>query len=137
MKMFTRILFLFFVKTTECFHNLGVYEPANDTEQDIKIISREDAAVEETLKIIFYVLAIIVSLVGNVCVIVVITRNKYLRTKFNTFIMNLAVGNTVIPLVCMWIHLVSSLSHQWRLGEFLCKTHNFIQGRTFSMIIYK
>jgi len=84
------------------------------------------------MKIVFYVLAIVMALFGNLSIIVIIIKTKSLRTKFNFYIVNLAVADTLIALTCMWIHLVNSMDDQWLLGSFLCKIHTFVQGKLHS-----
>lgn len=89
----------------------------------------EEDAFSFRMKLGFYLLAFIVALLGNLCVITVILRTKSLRTKFNMYIVNLALADLMIPLFCMWIQLVASLNMQWILGKFLCKIHTFVQGK--------
>lgn len=91
---------------------------------------RRETEISITLKILVYTVAIIVSLFGNAIVIIVILQTQGLRTKFNMYIVNLAIADVFMPVFCMWIHLISSSSRQWILGEILCKTHNFFQGKT-------
>lgn len=91
----------------------------------------EESDFDVGLKYCFYILSFVVALIGNLCIILVILRTKSLRTKFNMYIVNLAVADFLMPSVCMWIHLVSSSSDQWLLGSFLCKIHTFVQGNHF------
>ena len=76
----------------------------------------------------FNILSFIIAFIGNLCIIIVILKTKSLRTKFNLYIVNLAVADFLMPSLCMWIYLVSSTSNQWLLGSFLCKIHTFVQG---------
>ncbi|KAJ8318142.1 hypothetical protein KUTeg_003233 [Tegillarca granosa] len=60
---------------------------------------------EIILKITLYVIAMLVAVIGNLTVIIVIAATKNLRTKFNFYILNLAVVDLFIPLD---LHVVTS-----------------------------
>lgn len=82
---------------------------------------------EATLKIIFYTLVIIFSLVGNVLIIVIVARQKRMRTVTNFYMVNLAVADLLVTLCCSWVHLVDDLTEGWVLGAFFCKINSFAQ----------
>ncbi|XP_060578180.1 QRFP-like peptide receptor isoform X2 [Ruditapes philippinarum] len=73
------------------------------------------------------ILSFIVAFIGNLCIIIVILKTKSLRTKFNLYIVNLAIADFLMPTICMWIYMVNSSRDQWLLGSFLCKIHTFVQ----------
>jgi ABC-type uncharacterized transport system fused permease/ATPase subunit len=75
------------------------------------------------------ILSFIVAFIGNLCIIIVILKTKSLRTKFNLYIVNLAIADFLMPSICMWIYMVNSSRDQWLLGSFLCKIHTFVQGK--------
>ncbi|KAK3591707.1 hypothetical protein CHS0354_019472 [Potamilus streckersoni] len=84
---------------------------------------------EITLKILFYVVSMCGAFFGNLTIILVIACHRVLRTKFNFYIINLVTADLLVPVFCMWVHLVSSLNKQWPLGETFCRIHTFVQGR--------
>lgn len=87
---------------------------------------------EISLKITTYAIVFLVALLSNISIIIVVLVTKSLRTKFNFYIVNLAIGNCLIPLMCMWLHLVQDISPtNWPLGAFLCRIKNFMQGKYF------
>ena len=83
---------------------------------------------EVAIKILFYVVTIVVSIVGNVLVIFIVWKNKRMRTTTNYYIVNLAVSDLMVTLTCTWVHLVSDVSEGWVLGAFFCKFNSFAQG---------
>ncbi|KAL3877183.1 hypothetical protein ACJMK2_034924 [Sinanodonta woodiana] len=82
---------------------------------------------EITLKILFYVISMCGAFFGNLIVLLVIACHRVLRTKFNFYIINLVTADLLMPVFCMWVHLVSSLKKQWPLGETFCRIHTFLQ----------
>lgn len=84
---------------------------------------------EKAIKIFAYVIAIIISFFGNLSLIVVILSTKSLRTKFNFYIINLAVADILVPSTCMWLHLINDFyPSKWILGTFFCRINTFSQG---------
>ena len=82
------------------------------------------------LKINYYIISIILTLVGNTIVILIVARNKRMRNSTNTLIVNLAVSDILVGLMCSWPHLGSSLSPSiWPFGRYMCKLTNFAQGK--------
>lgn len=103
-----------------------IHESNLTTDVNLKKASQQ----EIILKITLYVIAILVAVIGNLTVIVVITATKTLRTKFNFYILNLAVVDLLIPLTCMWLHLIHDLNPtSWPLGSFFCRINPFMQGK--------
>lgn len=95
---------------------------------------------EKNAKIFAYAVAIFMSFFGNLLLIIVIASTKSLRTKFNYYILNLAVANILVPLTCMWLHLMHDFNRaQWTLGPFFCRIHTFSQGKKihqFSIFLF-
>ncbi|KAL8623903.1 hypothetical protein ACOMHN_050618 [Nucella lapillus] len=83
---------------------------------------------EIVLKTMFYVPVILLALVGNVLVMVVVARDKRMRTTTNYYIVNLAVADCLVTLSCSWVHLLDDLTPRWVLGAFFCKFNSFAQG---------
>lgn len=51
-------------------------------------------------------------------------RNK----PVNLFILNLCFCDLMIVLWCSWVHMVNSLSENWKMGAFFCKLNTYVQG---------
>ena len=79
------------------------------------------------IRIPLYVLIMIVSLVGNITLILVIMLNRFMRKPTNFFILNLAVCDLSILFSCMWVEIVLSISNYWVLGELFCKINSYMQ----------
>lgn len=84
---------------------------------------------EAAIKIFVYTIMIIVSLIGNILIILVVAKNKRMRTTTNYYIVNLAVSDLLVTLSCTWVNLVNELSEGWILGSFFCKVNSFTQGK--------
>ena len=73
------------------------------------------------LRIWLYVVIMLVSLVGNMLVILVIAFNRFMHKPANYFILNLAVCDLAILFSCMWVQIAQSVDDYWTLGEQFCK----------------
>ena len=69
----------------------------------------------------------IVGLVGNGCVVVVIARNRAMRTVTNFFIMNNAITDMVFIVICAPITASQFVLTDWIFGNFVCKLVAFMQ----------
>ena len=83
---------------------------------------------EIALKISFYVVAMLVDLIGNSIVILIVALNRKMRTTTNTLIANLAVSDLMVACFCMWAHVGNNLAPNWPFGEVLCKVNTFFQS---------
>ena len=84
---------------------------------------------EIVIKTVFYVPVIALAIVGNVLVMIVVARDKRMRTTTNYYIVNLAVADCLVTLSCSWVHLLDDLTPRWVLGAFFCKFNTFAQGQ--------
>lgn len=82
----------------------------------------------QTLLIIVYLGLMIVGLTANLTVIYVVARRAQMHTSRNLYIVNLAVSDMTLCLVCMPFTLTSILRHQWSMGTILCKLVPLLQG---------
>ncbi|XP_063445832.1 tachykinin-like peptides receptor 99D [Mytilus trossulus] len=82
---------------------------------------------EVILKSLLFAVIIYFSLVGNFLIIVVVLRNRSMRTTTNYYIVNLAVADLLVTVCCMWVSLVDDVSEGWVLGAFFCKINTFTQ----------
>ncbi|XP_052819196.1 QRFP-like peptide receptor [Mya arenaria] len=119
------------------YENISI-EISNETfDGDFYLGLKSDTTTDRTFKIIFYSILMMFGIFGNLSVVLVICKSKQLRTKFNFYIVNLAVADFFMAVFCTWIHLVSSLHpEQWTLGKLICKTHNFVQVTTVCCSVF-
>ena len=93
-----------------------------------------NSTVETVIKALAYLIILIVSLVGNVLLILVIHNNKPLRKSINYFVLNMAVSDLLNPLTIMPVRLTYIISGSdswkvdspWILGNILCKLSFFL-----------
>ncbi|ELU17570.1 hypothetical protein CAPTEDRAFT_62906, partial [Capitella teleta] len=82
---------------------------------------------EAGVKIASYMVIIVMALIGNLLVLVTVARTRRLHTTTNFYIVNLAVSDLLVTLMCTWVHLVDDLTEGWVLGAFFCKFNTFAQ----------
>lgn len=82
--------------------------------------------------IVAHIIVFIVGLVGNALVCVAVFRNTSMRTVTNYFIVNLAVADFLVILICQPTTVVWDVTNTWFLGDALCKILLYFQvSRTF------
>ena len=86
---------------------------------------------EIAMKISFYVVAMLVDLIGNSIVILIVILNRKMRTTTNTLIANLAISDLLVACFCMWAHVGNNVSQNWPFGNILCKVNTFFQSESF------
>lgn len=112
----------------------GLHQPLfNFSIQDVyDIISDTQAgyldAVTEIVFIVCYVSLILFGVIGNLMVGWVIWRKRVMRTPRNLYIINLAVSDLSMCLVCMPITLHGLLYKNWQMGSLTCKLVPVLQG---------
>ncbi|XP_025412492.1 neuropeptide F receptor-like isoform X2 [Sipha flava] len=82
----------------------------------------------ETILIIVYLGLMTVGLSANLTVIYVVARRAQMHTSRNLYIVNLAISDMTLCLVCMPFTLTSILRHQWSMGTVFCKLVPLLQG---------
>ncbi|KAK7088984.1 orexin receptor type 2-like [Littorina saxatilis] len=85
--------------------------------------------------IVLYALTFVVGLVGNFLVCFAVWRNHNMRTVTNVFIVNLALGDFLVILLCLPPTLVQNVSLTWFLGAAMCKTLLFLQNTSVSVSV--
>ncbi|KAE9415148.1 hypothetical protein Angca_006968, partial [Angiostrongylus cantonensis] len=77
---------------------------------------------------ILYSIIILCGLVGNVCVILAITRNRALQTVPNLFILSLSCSDVAVCCISATITPITAFRKEWIFGTVLCRTAPFIAG---------
>lgn len=114
--------------------------PDNSTQD---CLQHSSTGPETVLKSLAYFIIIVLSLVGNGCILLVIYKNKNLRRKINFFVLNMAVSDLFNPLVIMPVHLVVIITgspswrvdNPWILGNILYKLCYFLPDVTLTVSI--
>ncbi|GFQ80543.1 g_PROTEIN_RECEP_F1_2 domain-containing protein [Trichonephila clavata] len=91
---------------------------------------------EDYVKIAFYLVTLIVALMGNITVILTVILNRSMRTTINLYLVNLAVADLFICICCMWVPLANSITNPlYSLGAFICKLNPFAHSKFLSDFI--
>lgn len=89
-----------------------------------------------TFLIIAYSAVMAVGLIGNSCLVFVITRHKEMHNVTNVLIANLSVSDILMCIVCLPVTIIYMLMDRWILGEALCKLTPFIQCVSITVSIF-
>jgi hypothetical protein len=80
--------------------------------------------------IIMYAITFVVGLSGNVLVCFAVWRNRSMRTVTNIFIVNLAIADLTVIIICLPPTLLADVTETWYFGFVMCKVALFLQVRT-------
>lgn len=68
-----------------------------------------------------------IGIVGNALVIIVVIKNAHMRTITNILIVNLAIGDFLVILICLPATVFQDVTQNWVFGEVMCKLVVFVQ----------
>nr|XP_006814550.1 PREDICTED: probable G-protein coupled receptor 83-like [Saccoglossus kowalevskii] len=85
---------------------------------------------EKAILMIIYVLTIVLTLIGNIIVICVLTFGNRVKSELNKYLINLAVADISMALFCMPFTFMSAVMHEWVFGDVMCPVVFFIQQLT-------
>nr|CAD2155949.1 unnamed protein product [Meloidogyne enterolobii] len=88
---------------------------------------------ENFLMIFTFSMIFCLSVVGNSIVIVVILQQKSMHSVTNLYLLNLALSDLLLSVVCMPPTLVSSLVYCWVFGDLLCKLLAYLQPSAYTL----
>ena len=71
-------------------------------------------------------IVMLVSIFGNMTLIITICRNAILRSRTNMFILNQACADVGVALLCMPFSIATSFTGGWVLGDSLCQLNGFM-----------
>lgn len=94
----------------------------------------------QVILVLAYSLIILFGVTGNSLVIYVVYKFKNLRTVTNFFIINLAVADLLVNVLCLPLTLVQNFYIEWKFGKVMCFLVPFAQGMvvhvsTITMIV--
>ncbi|XP_067140709.1 cholecystokinin receptor-like [Centruroides vittatus] len=81
------------------------------------------------LRIVLYAIIFLLTIVGNVLVVVTLVQNKRMRTVTNLFLLNLAISDLLLGIFCIPVTLVGSILRHFVFGSTLCYLIPFFQGK--------
>ncbi|KAK6173960.1 hypothetical protein SNE40_017326 [Patella caerulea] len=85
---------------------------------------------------VVYAITMLAGLVGNAFVILVVVRQRHMRTLTNVFFLNLTIGDLLVLIICIPITLGNYLYRDWVYGEIMCKVTPFLQGTAVSVSVF-
>uniref|UniRef100_A0A671NK27 Gastrin/cholecystokinin type B receptor n=1 Tax=Sinocyclocheilus anshuiensis TaxID=1608454 RepID=A0A671NK27_9TELE len=93
----------------------------------------------DLLRILLYSLIFLLSVFGNLLIIVVLVVNKRMRTVTNSFLLSLAISDLMMAVFCMPFTLIPNLLEDFIFGAAMCKIVAYLMGisvciSTFSLV---
>lgn len=85
------------------------------------------------IQIPLYCIIFTLAVVGNTLVIFTLARNHRMRTITNLFLLNLAVSDLLLGVLCMPFTLIGALLRDFVFGEIMCKLIPFLQACSVSV----
>jgi len=72
-------------------------------------------------RLVCYVIIFIIGVIGNVLVCLVVCRQRKMKNVTNYFIVNLAVSDLAVLLICIPFDFGEIVTHYWPYGAVMCK----------------
>uniref|UniRef100_A0A673LIX0 Gastrin/cholecystokinin type B receptor n=1 Tax=Sinocyclocheilus rhinocerous TaxID=307959 RepID=A0A673LIX0_9TELE len=93
----------------------------------------EPKDMNQSVRIVLYVLIFLLSFIGNSLIITVLVRNRRMRTVTNLFLLSLAVSDLMLCLFCMPFTLIPNLMKDFIFGTGMCKVATYFMGISVSV----
>ncbi|XP_026877905.2 cholecystokinin receptor [Electrophorus electricus] len=87
----------------------------------------------DSVRILLYSLIFLLSVFGNLLIIVVLAVNKRMRTVTNSFLLSLALSDLMTALFCMPFTLIPNLLGDFIFGAAMCKIVAYLMGISVSI----
>ncbi|EYC27262.1 hypothetical protein Y032_0009g617 [Ancylostoma ceylanicum] len=91
---------------------------------------------ENYVVIFTFITIFLLSVIGNALVIVVIMQQRAMRSITNIYLMNLAITDLMLSVVCMPPTLFSMVMNCWIFGNVLCKLFAYLQPMVVTASAY-
>lgn len=88
------------------------------------------------VQIPLYSVIFLLAVAGNGLVILTLIKNQSMRTITNVFLLNLAVSDLLLGVLCMPFTLVGTILRDFVFGDVMCKLIPFFQGKNLFTIYY-
>ncbi|XP_053208072.1 orexin/Hypocretin receptor type 1-like isoform X2 [Panonychus citri] len=89
----------------------------------------------EWVFITLHTLVFIIGLTGNALICLFVYRNRHLRNVTNYFIVNLAVADFLVILICLPPTVLWDITNTWFLGDLMCKLVVYFQFVSVSVSV--
>lgn len=77
--------------------------------------------------LVFATSTFFIGIIGNLLVVIVVVINSHMRTITNIFIVNLAIGDFLVILICLPPSIITDIAGNWWFGSAMCKIIPFVQ----------
>lgn len=81
------------------------------------------------IQIPLYATILLLAIIGNSLVILTLIQNRRMRTITNVFLLNLAISDILLGVLCMPFTLIGTLLRDFVFGELMCKLLPYLQGK--------
>ncbi|EFA02911.1 cholecystokinin receptor [Tribolium castaneum] len=88
------------------------------------------------LTIPLYAVIFMLAVIGNTLVILTLVKNQRMRTITNLFLLNLAVSDLLLGVLCIPFTLIGTLLRHFVFGEVMCKLLPFLQACSVSVGVW-
>lgn len=82
----------------------------------------------DSLRILLYTFIFLLSVFGNLLIIIVLIMNKRMRTVTNSFLLSLAVSDLMMAIFCMPFTLIPNILEDFIFGAAMCKIVSYFMG---------
>lgn len=80
------------------------------------------------VQIPLYTIIFLLAVIGNSLVILTLVQHQRMRTITNVFLLNLAVADLMLGVLCMPFTLIGTILRDFVFGEVMCKLLPYLQG---------
>ncbi|XP_070968391.1 cholecystokinin receptor-like [Oncorhynchus clarkii lewisi] len=111
-------------------------EVTNTTCSNASVITKAPSVQQkemDSVRILLYSVIFLLSVFGNLLIIVVLTVNKRMRTVTNSFLLSLAVSDLMMAVFCMPFTLIPNMLEDFIFGAAMCKTVTYFMGLSVSI----
>lgn len=82
----------------------------------------------DSFRILLYTLIFLLSVFGNLLIIIVLVMNKRMRTVTNSFLLSLAFSDIMMAIFCMPFTLIPNILEDFIFGAAMCKIISYFMG---------
>lgn len=100
------------------------------------IVNEELGAVVERIFYVIYILAIVLGASGNIISIIVFTNGRRCNTDIRGFLINLAIADLMMAVVCLPFSFTSALLRRWIFSAPMCPIILFTQMLSVTVSVY-
>ncbi|XP_055843098.1 cholecystokinin receptor-like isoform X2 [Episyrphus balteatus] len=106
--------------------------PSHSASPPLQTAATSPAAMGQ-IQIGLYATIFLLAIVGNILVILTLVQNRRMRTITNVFLLNLAVSDLLLGMLCIPFTLVGAMLRNFIFGEFMCKILPYLQACSVSV----